>query len=175
MRAVLSALLPAIAVLISAPAVAQAPNTPAPKSLGAFEKWGAFSYQEQGKPVCYMAAQASEAKGGPPKRGEVFLMVTHRPAQKASDVVSYVAGYELKPGSSVEASVGGQAFKLFVKGDRAWAPDEKTDKALVQAMVKGASLAVKGSPVRGPDSADTVSLSGFGKAYQAISQACGVK
>jgi hypothetical protein len=143
--------------------------------MGCLEKWGAFSYQEQGKPVCYMAAQAFEAKGGPPKRGEVFLMVTHRPAQKASDVVSYVAGYELKPGSSVEASVAGQSFKLFVKGDRAWAPDEKTDKALVQALVKGSSLAVKASPAKGPDSTDTVSLAGFGKAYQAISQACGVK
>ncbi len=154
----------------AAPALAQAPTT-----LGTFEKWSAFSYQEQGKPVCYLAAQATESKGGPPKRGEVFLMVTHRPAQKATDVVSFVAGYDLKANSEADATVGGQVFKLFTKGDRAWAPDEKTDKALVQALVKGATLAVKAAPARGPESTDSFTLNGFGKAHQAINQACNVK
>ncbi|MBL8690508.1 MAG: hypothetical protein JNL04_15500 [Rhodospirillaceae bacterium] len=166
----LSFLLLAGLAALAAPAAAQAPTT-----LGSFEKWGAFSYQEQGKTVCYLAAQASESKGGPPKRGEVFLMVTHRPAQKAVDVVSFVAGYDLKANSEAEATVGGQVFKLFTKGDRAWAPDEKTDKALVQALVKGATLAVKAAPARGPESTDSFSLNGFGKAHQAISQACSVK
>lgn len=157
-------------ILGAAPASAQAP-----KPLGSFEKWSAFSYQEQGKPVCYLAGQPTDSKGGPPKRGDVFLMVTHRPAQKATDVVSFVAGYDLKPGSDVEAAVGGQVFKLFTKGDRGWAAEEKTDKALVQALIKGTTLAVKATPGRGPDSADSFALAGFGKAHQAITQACGVK
>jgi hypothetical protein len=159
-----------IVALAAVPASAQGP-----KALGSFEKWSAFSYQEQGKPVCYLAGQPAESKGGPPKRGDVFLMVTHRPAQKATDVVSFVAGYELKDKSDVEATAGGQTFKLFTRGDRAWTADEKTDKALVQALVKGASLAVKAAPVKGPESTDTFPLAGFGKAHQAISQACNVK
>lgn len=163
-------LLAGIVALAAVPASAQAP-----KVLGTFEKWSSFSYQEQGKPVCYLAGQATESKGGPPKRGEVLLMVTHRPSQKATDVVSFVAGYDLKAGSEAEATVGGQTFKLFTKGDRAWAADEKTDKALVQALIKGATLAVKAAPGRGPDSTDSFALAGFGKAHQAIDQACGVK
>ncbi|MBM3534083.1 MAG: hypothetical protein FJX60_13720 [Alphaproteobacteria bacterium] len=156
--------------LAAAPAMAQAPRV-----LGSFEKWSAFSYLEQGKPVCYLAAQPTDSKGGPPNRGEVFLMVTHRPAAKASDVVSFVAGYALKSGSEAEATVGGTVFKLFTKEDRAWAHDEKTDKALVQALVKGASLVVKAAPSRGPESTDSFSLTGFGRAHQAINQACDVK
>jgi hypothetical protein len=160
----------ATALFAAAPALAQGAKT-----LGTFEKWSAFSLQEQGKPVCYLASQPADAKGGPPKRGEVFLMVTHRPAAKAVDVVSFGAGYELKAGSEAEAVVGGQVYKLFTKGDRAWAADEKTDKALVQSLIKGATLVVKASPGQGPASTDTFSLAGFGKAHQAISQACGVK
>jgi hypothetical protein len=156
--------------LIAAPAGAQAPRV-----LGSFEKWSAFSYLEQGKPVCYLAAQPADSKGGPQNRGEVFLMVTHRPATKATDVVSFVAGYTLKSGSEAEATVGGQVFKLFAKDDRAWVPDEKTDKALVQALIKGATLAVKAVPARGPESTDSFALAGFGRAHQAITQACGVK
>lgn len=164
-------LLAAAALLAAgAPAVAQAP-----KALGSFEKWSAFSYREQDKPVCYLAAQPTESKGGPPKRGQVFLMVTHRPAHKAVDVVSFVAGYDLKAGSEAEAAVGGQVYRLFTKGDRAWAADDKTDKAIVQALIRGATLVVKAVPGRGPESVDSFSLSGFGKAHQAIGQACGVK
>ncbi|MSP50047.1 MAG: hypothetical protein EXQ95_12075 [Alphaproteobacteria bacterium] len=163
-------LLTGLLTLAALPAAAQAP-----KELGSFEKWSAFSYQEQGKPVCYLAAQPTESKGGPPKRGDIFLMVTHRPAQKAADVVSFVAGYDLKPASEAEATVGGQVYKLFTKGDRAWAADEKTDKALVQALVKGATLVVKAAPPRGPESTDSFALAGFGKAHQAIDQACSVR
>ena len=164
------ALLVAVLVLGAFPAAAQGA-----RELGNFEKWSAFSYLEQGKPVCYLASQPTESKGGPPNRGQVFLMVTHRPAGKATDVVSFVAGYPLKTGSETEATVGGQVFKLFTKDDRAWAHDEKTDKALVQALIKGATLAVKATPARGPESTDSFSLSGFGRAHQAINQACGVK
>jgi hypothetical protein len=90
-------------------------------------------------------------------------------------VISFAAGYALKSGSEAEATVGGTVFKLFTKNDRAWAHDEKTDKALVQALIKGATLAVKAAPTRGPESTDSFSLAGFGRAHQAINQACGVK
>jgi hypothetical protein len=160
----------AIALLAAGPALAQGA-----KALGTFEKWSAFLLQEQGKPVCYLASQPTDSKGGPPKRADVFLMVTHRPAAKAVDVVSFGAGYELKPGSEAEAAVGGQIYKLFTKADRAWAADEKTDKALVQALIKGATLVVKATPGQGPASTDSFSLAGFGKAHHAINQACGVK
>jgi hypothetical protein len=170
MRSLFTLFAAASLLAAAAPAMAQAP-----KALGSFEKWSAFSYQEDGKPVCYLASQPTESKGGPPKRDKVFLMVTHRPAQKATDVVSFVAGYDLKAGSDAEATVGGQVYKLFTKGDRAWAADEKTDKAVVQALIKGATVVVKAAPGRGPDSTDSFALSGFGKAHQAINQACGVK
>ncbi|MBM3546353.1 MAG: hypothetical protein FJX54_05345 [Alphaproteobacteria bacterium] len=163
-------LLVAFLSLTAAPAAAQST-----RELGNFEKWSAFTYLEEGKPVCYLASQPSDSKGGPQNRGQVFLKVTHRPGAKAIDVVSFGAGYTLKANSEAEATVGGTVFKLFTKDDRAWAHDEKTDKALVQALVKGATLVVKAAPTRGPESTDSFSLTGFGRAHQAINQACGVK
>jgi hypothetical protein len=157
-------------VLIASAALAQDV-----KPIGSFEKWSAFTYPEQGKPVCYAASQPTDSKGNYAKRGEVFLLVTHRPAAKATDVVSLVAGYEYKAGSEVEVQVGKDKFKLFTEGERAWAKDPATDKALVQAMAKSAAMEVKGTSARGTETADTFSLQGFSKAYQAIGQACGIK
>jgi hypothetical protein len=145
------------------------------KPLGSFENWNAFTYPEQGKPVCYAASQPTDSKGNYAKRGEVFALVTHRPAAKASDVVSLVAGYEYKPGTEVEVAVGKDKFKLFTEGERAWAKDTATDKALVQAMAKSATMEVKGVSARGTETVDTFSLQGFAKAHQAIGQACGIK
>src|SRR5438128_917908 len=80
------------------------------KPIGSFEKWNAFSYPEQGKPVCYAASQPTDSKGNYAKRGEVFALVTHRPSAKATDVVSLVAGYDYKPGSEVEVIIGKDKF-----------------------------------------------------------------
>jgi hypothetical protein len=42
-------------------------------------------------------------------------------------------------------------------------------------MMKGTTMVVEGTSSRGSKTKDTYSLSGFGKMYQTISQACGVK
>ena len=128
----------AVLSLAAPPASAQAP-----KSLGSFEKWSALSYQEQGKPVCYLAGQPTESKGGPPKRGDIFLMITHRPGQKATDVISFVAGYELKGGSEVEAAVGG----LGMYGGAAWNTSLLIDRPSVEG---GATAGANSRPAIDP-------------------------
>jgi hypothetical protein len=145
------------------------------KPLGTFERWGAFSTQERGRLVCYVATQPTDSKGNYSRRGEVFLLVTHRPAERANDVVSIVAGYDFRNGSEVEIAIGRDTYRLFTDGDRAWAADERTDKTLVQAMIRGQDLVAKGVSSRGTETTDTFSLVGFGRAYQAIGQACGVR
>ncbi|MBI1775248.1 MAG: hypothetical protein HYR63_07875 [Proteobacteria bacterium] len=164
--------LAAILALLAAAGAAAAQDV---RPIGSFERWNAFTFQEAGKPVCYAASQPTEAKGNYSKRGEVFALVTHRPAAKANDVISLVAGYDYKPGSEVEVAIGRDSFKLFTEGDRAWAKDAQTDKALVQAMARGGAMVVKGVSNRGTETADSYSLAGFAKAYQAIGQACGLK
>jgi hypothetical protein len=153
------------------PAMAQE----APRPIGTFERWTAYSYAEKGSPVCYAAAKPATSRGAPDKRGETFLLVTHRPNQKTLDVVSFVAGYAFKKGESAELTVGKDKFKLFTDAERAWAPDDKVDQAIAQAMVKSGELVLRGTPAKGQAVTDTFSLKGFTRAYDAISKACKVK
>ena len=104
----------------------------------------------------------------------MFSIVTHRPSESRRDEVSFIAGYAFKKDSSVEVSIGDEAFKLFTQGDGAWAPDKEADAALVAAMIKGRGMVVKGISSRGTKTMDTYSLSGFTKAYKAINKACGL-
>jgi hypothetical protein len=142
--------------------------------LGEFEDWSAYQFTESGNVACYMASVPKKAEGNYTKRGDVFAIVTHRPAESRRDEVSFIAGYGFKKDSFVEVKIGEEVFKLFTQDDGAWAPDKEADAALVAAMIKGRGMVVNGMSARGTETVDTYSLSGFTKAYQAINKACGL-
>ena len=102
-------------------------------------------------------------------------MVTHRPAEKIANVVSFVAGYPLKDGSEVSLDIGGSKFELFTKDDSAWARTAELDKSIVATLAKGKQAVVKGLPQKGPATTDVYALGGFAKALALIDKACGVK
>lgn len=143
------------------------------RRLGSYDHWRAFTYQEGGGKVCYMASEPQKEQGDYDKRGDVYAMITHRPKQGTRDVVSFVIGYPFKKDSRVTVDIDGKTFTLFTHKDTAWAPDKQTDEALVQSMIKGRQMVVKGTSSRGTDTTDTYSLIGFTKAHQAINNACG--
>ncbi|HYD29970.1 MAG TPA: invasion associated locus B family protein [Azospirillaceae bacterium] len=146
-----------------------------PKFLGQHKDWNAFVYEEGGHKVCYVSSQPKKAEAGGKARGDVHVLITHRPHEKALDVVSIMAGYTYKAGTEAQVTIGKDSFKLFTDGDTAWARDDKSDKALVAAMKAGASMVVKGTSSKGTNTTDTYSLAGIGLAYAAIGEACGVK
>jgi hypothetical protein len=74
----------------------------------------------------------------------------------------------------VEVEVGSLKVRLFTQGESAWTVDKDTDKQLVQAMIRGSSMVVQGTSARGTNTKDTYSLSGFTRAYETISKACGL-
>ncbi|BBK34508.1 hypothetical protein EDC65_3003 [Stella humosa] len=164
----------ALALLVGVGQGAAAAN-PAVETLGAFQDWSAFAFTENGQRVCFVQSKptSSEPKGA--RRGAINTLVTHRPAEKATDVVSILMGYPLRPGSDVEVEVDGQKFKLFVDGEAAWAPDARTDSALAEAFAKGSKASVKGVSTRGTRTTDTYSLSGFTAASNAIAKGCNIK
>jgi len=136
--------------------------------------WEAFTEKENGKLVCYMGSVPKKARGKYKKRGRTFLLITHRPKEKSTNVVSFRAGYTFKKGTQVNIDIGKNGFKLFTDGGWAFAPDSAADNALVKAMIRGAAMVVKGTSTRGTKTTDTYSLTGFTAAYRAISKACKV-
>ena len=143
-----------------------------PKRIGQYHHWSAFTYQENGGKVCFMAASPKSAKGNYSKRGDIFALITHRTANDSKNVVSYMAGYPYKDESKVTITIDGQSHKLFTKGNTAWAPDGELDKKLTELIKKGNRMVVKGQSSRGTLTTDTFSLRGSTAAYNAITKAC---
>lgn len=145
-----------------------------PKIIGEFGAWQAFEFMENGNKVCYMASKPTTAKGDYTSRGDIFALITHRPAEGTKDVFSYITGYTYQSGEDVSVTIGNESFTLFTQDDTAWTPDAETDARLARAIQKGARMVVKGRSSRGTLTTDTFSLRGSTAAYRKISDACGI-
>lgn len=156
---------------LSAPPVSAAPA----KVLGTFQDWQAYLSVDGNKRLCYMASAPQKKEPATAKRGDVLVFVTHRPADKEWDVVNFQFGYPLKVNSDVRVVIDNKPYTLFTDKETAWNRGAGDDKALVQAMVKAATMTVSGESERGTKTTDTYSLRGFSAAYKEISQACGIK
>ncbi|MBE6451923.1 MAG: hypothetical protein E7012_00325 [Alphaproteobacteria bacterium] len=148
----------------------------APEVLGEYGDWVAYYYKDASGSVCYMASTPKKDEGKYTQRGDIYAVITHRPAEKSFNVVNFNAGYNFKRGSKVEVKIGARTFdKLFTSEDKAWATNEKTDKEMVEAMKRGSRMVVHGTSSRGTKTKDTYSLSGFSSAYRTISNKCKVR
>lgn len=193
-NAILRALLigGAVVVLLASgaqtPPASAAPNTqpPAPKlpapgtsgkaeHLGDAQDWSAFAETDKNAKACYLVGRPMKTEPENIKRGDVYVYVTHRPADKTFNVVSFAAGYPYKDASDAELMIDNHKFDLFTSKESAWSRDAATDKAVVEAMAKGKQAVLKGTSARGTNTTDTYSLDGFAAMLAQIDKACGVK
>ena len=105
---------------------------PQQKPLGTFGDWAAVA-DGGDKRLCYIGSAPKKAEGKYTTRGDAHVLVTHRPADKVKGEVSVSAGYPYKEGKDAEADIDGKKFKLFTRGENAWAYDAAEDRAMVAA------------------------------------------
>jgi invasion protein IalB len=150
---------------------AQAANQP--QLLGEYGDWTAWTYNDRGNVICYMASSPKKDEGKYTKRGDIYTVVTHRPAEKTYDEVSIVAGYVYNPKATLTIKIGNETFRnTFTDGDKGWMVNNAEDQKIVKAMKRGERMIVDGQSSRGTATKDTYSLKGFTSAYQAISAKC---
>ena len=145
-----------------------------PRLIGNYSDWSAYVFMEGGNKVCYMASKPKDSKGDYTRRGDVFALITHRPAEGSKNVFSYITGYEYKPGSDVTVKIDSTNFTLFTQDETAWTPDADSDTRLTNAIRKGSKMTVTGTSSRGTLTTDSFGLGGSSAAHEAISKECGI-
>ncbi len=132
--------------------------------------WRVFTMEQGGEKLCYIASVPTKKTGNYKKRGEPFVIVTHRSATK--DEVSASSGYPYKPSRDVTVNIDGKKTMLFTRGERAWTKDDSTDTRLVNAMKRGKTMMVRGTSKLNTFSSDTYSLKGFTSAHREMKTLC---
>lgn len=162
-------ILAACALLLCLPSAAMAAE---PKLISTHGKWSAYMFVENGNKVCYIASEPVKDEGAYARRGQIYALITNRPAEGSKNVFSYIAGYPYKPATDATVKINDTVFTLFTQDDTAWAPDAATDEKITEALRKGSSLIVKGTSARGTPTVDTFSLDGSGSAHDAMTKEC---
>ena len=156
----------------------QVTGADAQQRVDAKKDWSVFETGEGASKQCWIVSRPTEWKatrGGQTvsvNRGDIFLMVAVRPADKVQNEVSFLGGYPFADGSKVEVKIGSSSYSLFTDKESAWAPSSKEDDTLVQAMRRGARAIVTGRSGRGNTTIDTFSLSGFTAALKSAKDRC---
>ncbi len=150
-----------------------------PKVLGRYKAWTAFTMDQGGGKVCFIVSDPQEkrlSRRGR-KRGDVFFLITHWPAEKIYGQPSVVIGYPFG-NSTPQVRVGSDKFDMVLdpesedNEERAWIGDELAERRLVDAMKRGNSMTVTGRSQSGTASTDRYSLIGFTAALERIDEEC---
>lgn len=106
------------------------------ESLGVFDSWGAF---RDAAPVrCYAVSQPVQGR-----RNGAFASIANWPGAQVRNQLHIRLSRTRDPRAKVTLTVGERRFELVAGPRDAWAPDAKTDAAIVAAMRSSRSMSVE--------------------------------
>lgn len=161
------AFLALLAVVAGTPALAATP-----RFVGTFQDWNVYAVEDSNGRLCYAASEPKKEEGNYTRRGAAALIVAKLPGDAPNEQISVQPGYSFKPNSDAQVSIDDRGFRLFTKGEHAWANSAKEDETMIAAMKRGSEFKVRGTSTRDTFSLDTYSLVGFTAAYNAMINAC---
>ena len=151
--------------------------------------------------ICYTLAQPKSRDPASLKRDPGYAFISDRPAEGVRNEVSFIMGFDVagaadaaeakldsKPGEKPEtksdaksktpagpapvALVDETSFEMLPKGGNLWVKNAAKEGALITEMRKGVKLVIKAASLRGHQSIDTYSLTGFAQALDRVQKEC---
>lgn len=136
-------------------------------ALGVYDGWGAF--RDAAPQRCFAIAE-------PVRKGHAswrpFAAVSHWPPQRIRGQVHVRLSRETRAGATVTLGIDARRFPMVAGAADAWAPDPRTDAAIVAAMRSGRSMSISTIAANGAAFADTYMLKGAATAIDAAALGC---
>jgi invasion protein IalB len=172
-----------------------------PALVATFGDWNVFVGEAGKGRICYTLAQPKSRDPASLKRDPGYAFISDRPAEGVRNEVSFIMGFDVaggvdateakldpKPGEKPEsksdaksktpagpapvALVDETSFEMLPKGGNLWVKNAAKEGALITEMRKGAKLVIKAASLRGHQSIDTYSLTGFAQALDRVQKEC---
>ena len=135
------------------------------ESLGVFDSWGAF--RDAAPLRCYAISQPPQGA-----RGSAFASIANWPRGGARNQLHIRLSRARDPRAKVTLAVGERRFELMAGPSDAWAPDARTDAAIVAAIRSSRSMSVESLASGGGAFADVYALKGAATAIDAAALGC---
>jgi hypothetical protein len=136
------------------------------QALGIYDGWGAFKDASPAR--CFAVARPVEKY----REARPFVSIATWPRQRVRDQLHIRLSRARAANARVTLSVGERRFELMAGDSDAWAPDARTDAAIVAAMRDGRSMSVESVGANGAPFADSYALKGAASAIDAALLGC---
>jgi len=136
------------------------------EAIGVFGSWGAF--RDPSPLRCYAISQPVEKY----RTARPFASVATWPSQGIRNQVHIRLSRQKAANARVTLSIGERRFELKAGSMDAWAPDGRTDQAVIAAIRDGRSMSVESVGANGAPFADSYALKGAATAIDAAAARC---
>jgi hypothetical protein len=171
-----------------------------PSLVATFGDWNVFVGQVGKGRICYTLAQPKSREPASLTRDPGYAFISDRPSEGVRNEVSFIMGFDVAAGdtadSKTDAKPGERAasksdaksktsvapspvalvdqasFEMLPKGGNLWVKNAAKENALITQMRKGVKLVIKAASLRGHQSIDTYSLTGFAQAMDRLQKEC---
>src|SRR5277367_4504855 len=170
-----------------------------PALVASFGDWNVFVGQAGKGRICYTLAQPKSREPSSLTRDPGYAFISDRPAEGVRNEVSFIMGLDIAAGDTAESKTDAKAgekpvksdaksktpvapapvalvdeatFEMLPKGGNLWVKNAAKEGALIAEMRKGAKLVIKAASLRGHQSIDTYSLTGFAQALDRVQKEC---
>jgi len=171
-----------------------------PSLVATFGDWNVFVGEVGKGRICYTLAQPKSREPASLTRDPGYAFISDRPSEGVRNEVSFIMGFDVAAGDTAESNpdakpgekaasksnakskpsvapapvalVDQASFEMLPKGGNLWVKNAAKESALVAEMRKGAKLLVKAASLRGHQSVDTYSLTGFAQAMERLQKEC---
>ena len=140
--------------------------------LADFVDWSLYTDGKSPHLFCFLTSEPKSSQPADAAREAPRVYLSAWPKDGVKTEFSVRLGFPAKKGSEISAAVGKDTFKMFASDDRAFVNDATAELKLIDAMRKGAKLAVTATTATGTEVSDTYSLSGLAQAMQDLQSTC---
>jgi invasion protein IalB len=170
----------ALAVVALTGAAEAQQRTAARGSSGAGNAWefgkvGAWTILRAGEgrgKSCFIMTQPAERLPKGLTRDPAYLYVLMRQGEAAKPEFQVLTGYPLKASSDAQISVGGQNFAASGADKTLWLKNPAEETRLVAELRRATTMTIKGTSLRGNETTDRYSVTGFGQALERAQKEC---
>jgi hypothetical protein len=170
-----------------------------PALVATFGDWNVFVGEVGKGHICYTLAQPKSREPASLTRDPGYAFISDRPSEGVRNEVSFIMGFDVSGGDTAEAKTDAKpgekptksdaksktspapapvalvdqaSFEMLPKGGNLWVKNAAKESALIAEMRKGVKLVVKAASLRGHQSIDTYTLSGFTQAMDRLQKEC---
>jgi hypothetical protein len=170
-----------------------------PSLVATFGDWNVFVGEVGKGRICYTLAQPKSREPASLTRDPGYAFISDRPSEGVRNEVSFIMGFDIASGDTADsktdakpgekptksdakskgsaapapvALVDQASFEMLPKGGNLWVKNAAKEGALIAEMRKGAKLVIKAASLRGHQSIDTYSLTGFAQAMERLQKEC---